>query len=173
MDKNKINFAAIDFECATGKRFSACSVAIVQVRSAEIVETWSTLIKPPNNYYSQMCIDVHGMTPQDTVYSKPFPLIYPDIKKRINNRPVVAHNSKYDRAVFDQSKEYYNINDDLVLSEKWYCTCRLYKYQLKEPTAKLNELCKKYKIELQHHDALSDTIACAKLFINYLEKHVP
>ena len=30
---------------------------------------------------------------------------------------------------------------------------------------KLNILCAKYKIPLNHHDALSDALACAKLFM--------
>lgn len=172
MEKNKINFSAIDFECATGKRFSACSVAIVQVRNAEIVEQWSSLIQPPNNYYSQMCIDVHGMTPQDTVFAKPFNIVYPEIKKRIDNRAVVAHNAQYDRSVFNTCYEYYNINDDIKLTDKWYCTYRSYRFFVKEKNTKLNELCKKYNIDLDHHNALSDAVGCAKLFIHYLINHI-
>ena len=172
MENQKINFAAIDFECATGKRFSACSVAIVQVREAEIIECWSSLIQPPNNYYSQMCIDVHGMTPQDTVFAKPFNLIYPDIKERIDGVSVVAHNAQYDRSVFDACREFYNINDDIVLTDKWYCTYRSFRLYVKEKKLKLNELCAKYNIQLNHHDALSDSIACAKLFIYYLQNYI-
>lgn len=172
MDDNKIRFNAIDFETATGLRASACSVAIVRVENAEIVDTWSTLIKPPNNYYSQMCIDVHGMCPSDTIDAAPFYKVYPEIVRRINGMPIVAHNEVFDRSVFYAGRDLIKATDELNLTEKWYCTYRLYK-KIHGKNLKLNELCERYNITLNHHEAISDAIACAHLFINYLRNHVP
>lgn len=47
-----LNFIAIDFETATGKRASICEVGICAVRNGEIAETRSWLIQPENNLYS-------------------------------------------------------------------------------------------------------------------------
>ena len=40
------DFAAIDFETATGKRASICEVGICVVRNGEIIETKSWLVQP-------------------------------------------------------------------------------------------------------------------------------
>jgi DNA polymerase-3 subunit epsilon len=34
----------------------------------------------------------------------------------------------------------------------------------------LPAVCRKFSIDLQHHDALSDTLACAKIMIEILKK---
>ncbi|KAK3582379.1 hypothetical protein CHS0354_023923 [Potamilus streckersoni] len=59
-------FTAIDFETATGVRTSICQVGIVRVENGRTVNTLSRLVQPPNNYYSDWCIDIHGITPDKT-----------------------------------------------------------------------------------------------------------
>ena len=171
MENNRISFNAIDFETSTGLRTSACAVAIVRVEKAEIVNVWNTLIKPPNNYYSQRCIDIHGITPNKTKKSPTFKEIYPILKSKIEGFPIVAHFSRFDKSVFFACKEMINDQSDLNLSDKWYCTHKLFKI-IQKKDLKLNQLCKKYDINLVHHDATSDAIACAKLFTIYLHKHI-
>ena len=46
---DKLNFIAIDFETATGKRASICEVGICVVRNGEIIETKSWLVQPEDN----------------------------------------------------------------------------------------------------------------------------
>ena len=47
-----INFIAIDFETATGKRASICEAGICVVRDGKIQETRSWLVRPHGNYDS-------------------------------------------------------------------------------------------------------------------------
>ena len=57
-----------------------------------------------------------------------------------------------------QTLEFYGIsNPDFT----GYCTFKIFKENL-------TKLCQKYRILLNHHDALSDALACAKLFTNHL-----
>jgi len=171
MDTNKITFNSIDFETATGKRNSACAVAVVTVLKGEIVNVWDTLIQPPNNYYSKTNIDIHGITPDKTKNIGSFTTIYDKLKYIINNKPLVAHGEVFDRSVLFSCMDYYNIpKNDINLTDKWYCTSRAYKRLGDKPT-KLNILCEKYNIPLDHHNQLSDAIACAKLFIRYLRNY--
>ena len=51
-----INFIAIDFETATGKRASICEAGICVVRDGEIVETRSWLVRPQGN---RMILSIH------------------------------------------------------------------------------------------------------------------
>lgn len=159
------SFVAIDFETATGKRNSACSVGIVTVKNGEIVEEFHALIKPPNNVYNWHNIQVHGITENDTVNSPNFKQIYPEIKKRLFNKIIVAHNESFDRGVLSHTMEMFGLNySDLRLKSKWECTMKIYRAKGYKP-AKLDFCSARHNIELQHHDALSDARACAKLFL--------
>ena len=160
-----MNFVAIDFETATGKRDSACQVGIVMVKDGVIAHEWSTLIKPPGNKYGFFQTKVHGLTAKDTEDAPTFKEVYPEIKRRIKGHVIVAHNVAFDKSVLEETMKSNGLNyGELGLRGRWECTLKKFK-QLGYKSAKLNECCKIHKIELDHHEALSDARACAKLFL--------
>jgi len=157
------SFVAIDFETAIGHHI--CSVGIVTVENGEIIEEYHALIQPPNNEYSWHNIQVHGITEDDTRFEPNFRAIYPEIKKRLNGKTIVAHNESFDRGVLLKTMKDFNIpHDDIIMAEKWECTLRIYRRKGYKP-ARLNACCKVHNIPLKHHDALSDARGCAKLFL--------
>jgi len=157
------SFAAIDFETAVGHHI--CSVGIVTVENGEIIEEYHALIQPPNNEYNWHNIQVHGITENDTRFEPNFRAIYPEIKKRLNGKTIVAHNESFDRNVLLKTMKDYNISqNDIIMTEKWECTLRIYRKKGYKP-ARLNACCKVHNIPLKHHDALSDARACAKLYL--------
>jgi len=159
----KTSFTAIDFETAT--RHHICSVGIVAFENGEIIDEYHTLIKPPNNEYNWHNIKVHGITQRHTQNVPSFQDIYPEIKKRIHGKTLVAHNESFDRNVLTKTMRDYNIEyTDLNISEKWVCTMKIYKAKGYKP-ANLNACCQKNNIQLEHHQALSDARACGKLFL--------
>jgi DNA polymerase-3 subunit epsilon len=160
-----MNFVAIDFETATGKRDSACQVGIVMVKNGVIAHEWSTLIKPPGNKYGWIQTGVHGLKPEDTENAPTFKEIYPEIKRRIKGHIIVAHNVAFDKDVLEKTMKANGLNyGELGLRDKWQCTMNKFK-KMGYASSKLNECCKIHKIELDHHEALSDARACAKLFL--------
>ncbi|SHG74135.1 DNA polymerase-3 subunit epsilon [Flavobacterium frigidimaris] len=159
----KMNFTAIDFETATGHH--PCSVGIVTVENGIIVDEFVTLIKPPRNEYNPFTIRVHGIYPSDTVNARSFVQVFPEIEKRLRNRIVVAHNESFDRNVLAKSMALYGLQyEDLNIAEKWECTVKIYKAKGFKPT-KLSDCCREMNIQLNHHEALSDARACAKLYL--------
>nr|WP_315222422.1 3'-5' exonuclease [uncultured Flavobacterium sp.] len=158
-----MNFTAIDFETATA--YHPCSVGIVTVENGIIVDEFVSLIKPPNNIYSPFTIQVHGIYPSHTVNAKSFLQVYPEIEKRLKNRIVVAHNESFDRNVLSKSMALYGLHyEDLHIPARWECTVKIYKAKGLKPT-KLSDCCREMNIQLNHHEALSDARACAKLYM--------
>jgi len=51
VNKNKLNFTAIDFETANYSITSACQIGIVVVEKSEIIKTYSSYIKPSPNFF--------------------------------------------------------------------------------------------------------------------------
>ncbi|MFA9190377.1 3'-5' exonuclease [Flavobacterium sp. FZUC8N2.13] len=158
-----MTFTAIDFETATA--FHPCSVGIVTVENGIVVDEFVTLIKPPNNLYSPFTIQVHGIYPSDTAREKNFLQVFPEIQKRLQNRVVVAHNESFDRNVLAKSMAYYGLDyADLDIASRWECTVKIYKAKGLKPT-KLSDCCRAMNIQLNHHEALSDARACARLYL--------
>ena len=154
-----MNFIAIDFETAKGNRNSACSVGIITVENGEITEEYNILIQPPDNDYFWKNIEIHGISPKDTANMLNFKELYPEIKKRLQGKTLVAHNESFDRSVLQKTMAYYGLNySELNIADSWECTYRIY-------GEALNVCCDKHDIELNHHEALSDARACAELYL--------
>ena len=157
-------FTAIDFETAI--RHHICAVGIVTVENGKIIDEFHTLIQPPNNEYNWHNIQVHGITENDTYNAPTFNKIYPEIKKRLQGKIVVAHNESFDRSVLQKTMAENDIDySELNISERWECTMKLCRANDKYPSGKLDECCAVDNIELQHHEALSDARACAELYL--------
>ena len=166
-----MSFVAIDFETATHHMYSACSVGIVTVENGIITDEFTTLIQPPDNFYSHHNINVHGITPKDTQNFGTFKDHYIEIYKRLLHRKVVAHNESFDRNVLRRSISHYGLSSQgLRLHRDWECTVKIYRSLGFHPN-KLSDCCARLNIPLNHHEALSDARACAKLYLNYLQNH--
>jgi DNA polymerase-3 subunit epsilon len=160
-----MNFTAIGFETATGYRNSACVIGVVTVENSEIIDEYYTLIRPPSNDYWHRNIRVHGIHPEDTENVPTFAGLYSEIKSRLQGQTIVAHNEVFDRGVLKNTMEHYGLNyHELNLPARWECTLQIYRARGFKP-CKLSDCCQHMNIPLNHHEALSDAIACAKLYL--------
>lgn len=151
-----MDFIALDVETAIGKRWSICQIGLAIVRNGEIIETISELIKPPKNEYSHWNTRVHGIGPDDTKNKPMFPEIWSRYSNLFQKNRIVAHNASFDISCLRQTLEFYNID---VPNFEYACT-----YQL--TGLKLSDACSELKIDLNnHHDAVCDALACAKIFL--------
>ncbi len=147
-------FTAIDFETAQGKRWSICQIGLVRIVDGEVVDKINRLVRPPDNLYFYRNTEIHGIGSRDTMNAPLFNTVWNDIKHYIHNQKVVAHNGAFDFNCLSQTLDYYNISKP---SFEQQCTYKIY-------GENLASLCRKYKIPLNHHDALSDAMACARLY---------
>lgn len=160
-----MDFTAIDFETATGHPHSACAVGIVTVQQGIITDEYYTLIQPPDNEYWYRNVMVHGIRPAETLNDPLFDDLYPEIHKRLYGRTIVAHNEVFDRNVLQKTMRWYGLYyDELEIADKWECTCRIYRAKGYKP-ANLKACSERNGIALNHHEALSDARACAKLYM--------
>jgi DNA polymerase-3 subunit epsilon len=159
---------ALDFETATSDRSSACSLAVVVVENGVIVEKRDWLIRPPGNRYDYHNIRVHGIEPHDTQDAPGYDALYPQIQPYLEDRYILAHWASFDVSVIRGLHEHYRIP---LPTAHHVCTCGmarkafpgLHNHQL--PT--VSDHC---GIELQHHDAASDALACACVALHCRDK---
>ncbi|HMM12325.1 MAG TPA: exonuclease domain-containing protein [Bacteroidales bacterium] len=163
---NSPHFVAVDFEHATSVKGTVCSVGIATFNKfGTVIDEYYTLIKPPNNKFERNTTNKHRINSEMTKSSPNFADVFPEIKKRLNNRVVVAHGAFHtDKHCLEQAMELSGIYEKLNI--EWICTQELCK-------SSLDIACKAINIELDHHQALSDAIACGKIYAKYLTEGLP
>ena len=163
---NLPHFVAIDFEHATRVKGTVCSVGIATFNKLGIViDEYYTLIKPPNNEFEWFTTNKHKINSEQTKSSPDFIDVFPEIKNRLNNQVVVAHGAFHtDKHCLEQAMELNGIYEKLEID--WVCTQALCNCSLDIASKVIN-------IELDHHQALSDAIACGKIFAKYLTEELP
>ena len=150
-----INFIAIDFETATGKRASICEAGICVVRNGEVTKTRSWLVRPQGNRYSYWNMQIHGIRPNDTVDSPEFPEVWAEISEYL------------DVGCIRHSLELYGMEKPDIT---YYCSLRAARKLYDFGCNSLDYLCDQFKIPYgQHHRAGDDAEMCARLFLRELE----
>jgi DNA polymerase-3 subunit epsilon len=158
-----MNFTAIDFETANGKRNSACSLGLVRVENGQITDRRHWLISPPEMYFHPMNVSIHGITEDDVANKPSFNFIWDEVESYIQGNMLIAHNAGFDISVLKACLETYGIP---IPDFDYMCTVQISRNLWPGmPNHKLNTLAHIFNIPLKHHDALEDTIACAKIAI--------
>ena len=166
-----LSFTAIDFETANGSPASPCAVGLVRVENAQIVDSLSMLFKPPypNNWFEPGNIKIHGITPEDIQDAPEFEDILPELLLFGEGTPLIAHNASFDMGVLRASAS--AVNFDLPDLE-YSCSLLMARKTYNLDSYRLNAVA--YAIgheEFQHHDALADADACARIVLHMAGRH--
>jgi len=82
----------------------------------------------------------------------------------------VAHNSSFDEGVLKACCQYYGIE---YPGYRFQCTVKIARKLWNIYPTKLNLVCKHFNIPLNHHEAGSDTEACAQIMIRAIKEFEP
>ena len=159
---------AIDFETATRERSSACALGVVRVEGGVIADARSWLIQPPGNVYEWMNTRVHGIDEDHTAQSQTFAEIYEELWPFLDNRQIIAHWADFDVSVLRAAIAHYGLPSP---SARYVCSCRM--AQRTFPALgdhRLSSVSAHCGIDLVHHDAASDALACAQVAIRCAEQ---
>ena len=161
-----LDFTAIDFETANGNSASACAVGLVKVRDGKIVDTYSTLINPPTGWWDfhPGNIRVHGIYPKDVETAPTWPEVLEQMLAFIDGDVLIAHNASFDMGVLRKATEAVGG----TLPELHYaCSLLISRKTYNLDSYRLNQVA--YAVgheEFDHHDALADSDACARIIIH-------
>ena len=156
-----LDFVAIDFETANQRRASVCAVGLVRVRNGKIVDSSGILVNPDCefNYWNTA---IHGITEKDVALAPTWKELWPEVREYIGRDVLFCHNSSFDMSVLRSALE--EIGEEYTpVSVCTFLLSRSIWPGLE--TYKLNVLCKRCGIPLDHHNAKSDAEACALLAI--------
>ena len=154
-------FVALDFETADQERDSACAIGLVRVEDNQIVQRVHYLIRPPRSRI--LFTHIHGIRWRDVVDQPRFGDLWHAIAPLFENVEfVAAHNASFDRGVLYACCDRHGIERP---EHPFICTVQLARKTWKLYPTKLPNVCDYLGITLEHHQALSDAEACARIVI--------
>lgn len=145
-------------------RMSAIGITIVE--DGVITDEFYSLVNPEVPF-DGFNIDLTGID-EDLVRDAPtFPVLWQTIEPTLASGLLVAHNAVFDMGVLKKCLNFYDINwHDYV---RYLCTVQVGRHFLPGMKRNLNVLCAYYGISLDHHQAASDSRACAQILLRYIE----
>ena len=161
-----LDFTAIDFETANGSPASPCAVGLVRVRDSKPVETLELLFRPPvpHDWFSEANIRVHGITAAMVQAAHSYSEVINQMLEFIDEDLLVAHNASFDMGVLVASAK--AINQELP-KLSYGCSLKIARKTYNLDSYRLNAVA--YAIgheEFEHHNALADSEACARIVIH-------
>lgn len=162
---------ALDVETADTQHARICSIALVRIEDGKIVAEWSSLVCPleapaPRN------TEVHGLTWADLHDAPPFADVWRIVLGLLDGaEAIVAHWAKFDRESLAKNCALEGLP---AIELPWICTVELARQAWPQlPNHKLPTVSAHLGIELKHHDAMSDALACARIYLATQPKAAP
>ena len=158
-------FMALDVETANKNPNSICQISIAWVEG-EVVRGLQFPIKPPTKTFE--FTHLHGITYDIVKDARPFADVWDsEIMPMLRTKVLCAHYANFDmkaiKASYEVSGKLWQlmeipIRDSCILARKYFPSL---------PDHKLPTVCHHLGISLDHHNSLSDAMACANV-INWM-----
>jgi len=163
-----MDFVAIDFETANGKRTSACSLGIAVVQNSQVIETKSWLIRPEPFEINYFNLIIHGLG-EEILHDKPsFCDCWDEMIPYLENQTLVAHNAAFDISVLTSTLDHYHIP---LPDFNYICSYQASRKVFdKVINYRLDTLAHSLGLQFNHHDALEDARVAAEIFLHMIKK---
>ena len=162
-----MKIVAIDFETANNSLASACSLGITIVDNGELIDNFEWYFKPYYRYNFFTNTSIHGICKEDVMDEEEFINYYEELETILKDSVIIAHNAPFDIGVLNSVCDVYGLDhfdnyylDTVRVSRKVYP--ELYNHRL-------DTVCEYLNIDLSHHNAKSDSMACMMILLNAME----
>lgn len=149
-------------------RISAIGIAVVE--AGEITGEYCTLVNPEEPF-APFNMALTGITPEMVADKPTFPELWREIGPLMDSGLLVAHNAPFDMSVLAKCLRGYGICWRPTV--RYACTCQMSRRLLPRlPNHRLNTVSDYLGLELDHHHAGSDSLACGEILLHHLRSGV-
>ena len=158
----------IAFDVETPNRYNdrMSAIGITVVEDGRIGEEFFSLVDPeePFDWFNTQLtgIDSEAVAGAPTFYE-----LWGRIEPLMSSGVLVAHNAPFDLGVLKKCLRAYGIEWRPRVTG--LCTVLMGRRLLPGISHRLNDMCAYYGIDLNHHRADSDSLACAQILLRYME----
>ena len=149
-------YIALDFETSAYNGPCACAIGMARLEHNVVVDTYYRLIRPPSRriYFTR----IHGLSWRDLKDQPDFAELWSEISAFIADAQFfIAHNARFDQNVLAACCDGYKLR---MPTQSFLCTLRGARKALRLQSYSLASVAAFFKIDLTHHHAGSDALAC-------------
>ena len=159
-------YVVFDVETPNRMNHRMSSIGICVVEDGKIVKEFSSLVNP-ETYFDSFNTQLTGISARTVQGAPTFAELWPQIEPIFSGGILVAHNAVFDMGVLKKCLQAYGI--DWKPYVRYLCTVQMGRRLLPGMRHNLDLMCQYFGIPLEHHQALSDSRACAQILLHYLE----
>lgn len=159
-------YIAFDVETPNSANNRMSAIGVTVIERGEVVEQYDYLVNPETRFAS-FNVALTGITPEMVADKPTFSQLWQELEPLFSSGLLVAHNAPFDMSVLAKCLRDYGIR--WRPSVPYACTCQMSRRLLPQlPNHKLNTLCDFLGLELDHHRAGSDSLACGEILLHHL-----
>lgn len=162
-------YIVFDVETPNRANNRMSAIGISAIKDDRIVANYFSLVNPETHfdYLNTQLTGIHA----EMVRNAPnFAELWKKIEPIMSKGILVAYNAPFDMGVLRACLRDYGIT--WKPTADYLCTVRIGRRVLPHMKHNLNVLCDHYGIALNHHQADSDSHACAEILLRYMESGV-
>ena len=161
-------FIAFDVETPNYANDRISAIGITIIENGAVTEDYYYLVNP-EVHFDTFNVRLTGITSEMVADKPAFPELWQQIEPIMSSGLLIAHNAPFDMGVLTQCLTDYGI--EWQPFTYYACTCVMGRACYPNlPNHKLNTLCEYLQINLNHHNAGSDSHACAELLLDYMRR---
>lgn len=160
------NYVAFDLETPNRANDRMSAIGITLIREGTITQEYYSLVDP-QTYFDRFNTQLTGISSETVKGAPNFAQLWEKIEPLMNSGILVAHNASFDLGVLRRCLNSYGIV--WKKSAIYLCTVQAGRRLLPSMSHKLNVMCDYYGITLDHHNAASDSRACAEILLRYMQ----
>ena len=159
------DYIVFDVETPNHANNRMSAIGITVIRDGIIADSFFALVDP-ETHFDFFNTQLTGIDSKKVKGAPNFPQLWAKIEPLMNSGILVAHNAVFDMSVLKRCLEDYGIS--WKNSADYLCTVQVGRKLLPQISHKLNVMCEYYGIALDHHQADSDSRACAEILLRYM-----
>ena len=159
-------FIAFDVETPNSYNNRMSAIGITVVEDGAIADEFYSLVNP-ETHFDIFNTELTGISPKMVKNAPTFPELWKEIEPLMSSGLLVAHNAVFDMNVLKKCLRDYRINWKPYA--RYTCTVQLGRKLYPGVSHRLNDDCDRLGISLNHHQADSDSRACAEILLRYLK----
>ena len=157
----------IVFDVETPNRFNdrMSAIGISVVENGAITREFFSYVNPEARF-DAFNTQLTGIDEATVAHAPAFPALWAKIGPLMASGILAAHNAVFDLGVLKKCLQAYGI--PWKSSVRYCCTVQMGRRLVPGMSHSLNVMCEHYGIALDHHQADSDSHACAQILLRYL-----
>jgi len=159
-------YIAFDVETPNRLNNRMSAIGITVIEDGAVVDQFFSLVNP-ETHFDYFNVALTGINEEIVRNAPTFPEVWEKIEPLMSSGLLAAHNAVFDMNVLKKCLQGYGI--EWKPYAHYICTVQMGRRLLPGMSHKLDVLCDHYGIRLAHHQADSDSSACAQILLRYLE----